>query len=118
MAACHWDYGGLIALIGLSLTIEGSNAGFWRAVLFLVIGMIAFGFGTLYLQRQGGPSGVLEATQMQMQMVQGGATYGGTVQAAPASLLERPLRRSPAKRTLTRLRSRMRFTMRKQRGRR
>ena len=82
-------YGGLIALIGLSLTIEGSNAGFWRAVLFLVIGMIAFGFGTLYLQRQGGPSGVLEATQMQMQMVQGGATYGGTVQAAPASLLER-----------------------------
>ena len=81
-------YGGLIALIGLSLTIEGSNAGFWRSLLFLVIGMIAFGFGTLYLQRQGGPSGVLEATQMQMQMVQGGATYGGTVQAAPASLLE------------------------------
>ena len=82
-------YGGLVAMIGLSLSIEGNNAGFWRSVLFLIIGMIAFGFGTLYLQRQGGPSGVLETSRTKMQMVQGGATYGGTVEAAPASLLDR-----------------------------
>ena len=82
-------YGGLVAMIGLSLSIEGNNAGFWRSVLFLIIGMIAFGFGTLYLQRQGGPSGVLETSRTKMHMVQGGATYGGTVEAAPASLLDR-----------------------------
>ena len=82
-------YGGLIAMIGLSLTLEGGNAGFWRAVLFLLIGMIAFGFGTLYLQRQGGPSGVMEASTTTMQMVQGGSTFGQTVEAASPSLLNR-----------------------------
>ena len=82
-------YGGLVAMIGLSLSIEGSNAGFWRAVLFLIIGMIAFGFGTLYLQRQGGPSSVMAHPETTMKMVQGGATYGGAVEAAPQPILDR-----------------------------
>lgn len=82
-------YGGLVAMIGLSLSIEGSNAGFWRAVLFLIIGMIAFGFGTLYLQRQGGPSSVMAHPETTMKMVQGGATYGEAVEAAPQPILDR-----------------------------
>ena len=32
---------------------------------------------------------MLETSRTKMQMVQGGATYGGTVEAAPASLLDR-----------------------------
>ena len=76
-------YGGLVAMIGLSISIDGDNAGFWRSLIFLVIGMIAFGFGTLYLQRQGGPSSVLTETTMEMKMVQGGTTYGQTVPAEP-----------------------------------
>ena len=75
-------YGGIVAMIGLSFSIEGENAGFWRSVIFLIIGMIAFGFGTLYLQRQGGSANVMAEQGTTMQMVQGGATYG---QAAPAS---------------------------------
>jgi hypothetical protein len=51
--------------------------------------MIAFGFGTLYLQRQGGPSSVLTETTMELQMVQGGTTYG---QAVPAEPLPTPVR--------------------------
>ena len=82
-------YGGLVAMIGLSLSIEGSNAGFWRAVLFLIIGMIAFGFGTLYLQRQGGPSSVMAHPETTMKMVQSGATYGEAVEAAPQPILDR-----------------------------
>jgi hypothetical protein len=71
-------------MIGLSISIDGGNAGFWRSLIFLVIGMIAFGFGTLYLQRQGGPSSVLAETTMELQMIQGGTTYGQSVEAAPA----------------------------------
>jgi hypothetical protein len=82
-------YGGLVAMVGLSISIDGDNAGFWRSLIFLVIGMIAFGFGTLYLQRQGGPSSVLTETTMELQMVQGGATYG---QAVPAEPLPTPVR--------------------------
>lgn len=81
-------YGGLVAMIGLSISIDGDNAGFWRSLIFLVIGMIAFGFGTLYLQRQGGPSGVLTETTMELQMVQGGTTYGQSVAAAPVTPAE------------------------------
>jgi hypothetical protein len=77
-------YGGLVAMVGLSISIDGDNAGFWRSLIFLVIGMIAFGFGTLYLQRQGGPSSVLDETTMELQMIQGGTTYGQSVEAAPA----------------------------------
>ncbi|DAC33567.1 MAG TPA: hypothetical protein D7I05_06040, partial [Candidatus Poseidoniales archaeon] len=82
-------YGGLVAMVGLSISIEGDNAGFWRPIIFLVIGMIAFGFGTLYLQRQGGPSGVLTQETTELKMVQGGITYG---QAVPAEPLPTPVR--------------------------
>ena len=83
-------YGGIMAMVGLSLSIQSENAGFWRALIFLLIGMIAFGFGTLYLQRQGGSSSVLVETTTKMKMVQGGSTYGQTAAVAP-SLPAEPL---------------------------
>ena len=81
-------YGGLVAMVGLSISIDGDNAGFWRSLIFLVIGMIAFGFGTLYLQRQGGPSSVMAETTMELQMVRGGTTYGQSVAAASVTPAE------------------------------
>lgn len=43
-------YGGLVSLFILAVSIDNE---FTRSLLFLVIGLVAFGFGTLYIQRRG-----------------------------------------------------------------